>query len=99
MGSLKLEFADRAEKQLDDILSCIAIDNPDAAAKVADEVVAVLEKVRQFPKMGKEAFSKLPYREVLAYPCRIFYRRLKDLILIVAVIRGEQLLRRSMLIQ
>jgi plasmid stabilization system protein ParE len=99
MGSLKLEFADRAEKQLDEILSYIAIDNPDAAAKVADEVVAVLEKVREFPKMGKEAFPKLPYREVQAYPCRIFYRRLKDLILVVAVIRGEQLRRRSMLIQ
>lgn len=47
--------------------------------------------------MGKVVFPKLPYREVQAYPCRIFYRRIKDMILVVAVIRGEQLLRRSML--
>lgn len=97
MGPLKLRFAERAERQLDDILSWIALDNPDAAEKIADHAVEVLEKVRRFPRMGKVVFPKLPYREVQAYPCRIFYRRIKDMILVVAVIRGEQLLRRSML--
>lgn len=99
MGPLKLAFAERAERQLDDILSWIALDNPNAAAKVAQEIVSVLEKVRAFPKIGKTAFPKLPYREVQAYPCRIFYRSVKGSILVVAILRGEQILRPSMLIQ
>lgn len=97
MGPLKLEFAERAERQLDEILAFIALDNPDAAAGVADDVVGVLEHVREFPKMGKVVFPKLPYREVQAYPCRIIYRQAKGAILVVAILRGEQLLRRSML--
>lgn len=43
MGPLKLRFAERAERQLDDILSWIALDNPDAAEKIADHAVEVLE--------------------------------------------------------
>ncbi|MFN8012427.1 MAG: type II toxin-antitoxin system RelE/ParE family toxin [Holophagaceae bacterium] len=97
MGALKLEFSERAERQLDDILTYIALDNPDAAAKIAHEVVEILEKVREFPKMGKSVYPKLPYRELQAYPCRIFYRRLEASIVVVAILRGEQLLRRSML--
>jgi plasmid stabilization system protein ParE len=97
MVPLKLQFVQRAATQLNEILSFIALDNPEAAGKISEQVIDLLEKVREYPNMGKVVFRKMPYREVQAYPCRIIYRRLEKVILVVAVIRGEQLLRRSML--
>nr|WP_320133918.1 type II toxin-antitoxin system RelE/ParE family toxin [uncultured Holophaga sp.] len=97
MEALKLRFAKRAERQVDEILGYIALDNPDAAWKVAERVMELAEKVTVFPEMGKQVFPDLPYREVLAYPCRIFYRRVGDTLWVVAVLRVEQLLRKELL--
>jgi|GEM_PF-4642492 len=56
-----------------------------------------MAKVLTFPDMGRKTFEDLHYREVLAYPCRLIYRRIGKAIWVVAVLRVEQLLRRSML--
>jgi len=56
-----------------------------------------MAKVLTFPDMGRKTFEDLHYREVLAYPCRLIYRRIGKVIGVVAVLRVEQLLRRSML--
>ena len=97
MEALNLRFAKRAERQLDDILSYIALDNPDAAQKIAEQIETLMAKVLAFPDMGRRVFEDLPYREVQAYPCRLIYRRIEPTIWVVAVLRVEQLLRRGML--
>jgi plasmid stabilization system protein ParE len=97
MEALNLRFAKRAERQLDDILSYIALDNADAAQKIAEHIETLVAKVLTFPDMGHKVFEDLPYGEALAYPCRIIYRRIEPTIWVVAVLRVEQLLRRGML--
>jgi toxin ParE1/3/4 len=97
MEALSLRFAKRAERQLDDILSHIALDNPGAAQKITEHIETLMAKVQAFPDMGRAVFEDLPYREVLAYPCRLIYRRIERTIWVVAILRVEQLLRRGML--
>jgi plasmid stabilization system protein ParE len=97
METLSLRFANRAERQIDDILSYIALDNPDAAQKIAEHIETLMAKVLAYPDMGRKIFDDLPYREVQAYPCRLIYRRIEPILWVVAVLRVEQLLRRNML--
>lgn len=97
MEALSLRFAKRAELQLDGILRYIAVDNPEAAQKIAEHIEMSMAKALAFPDMGRRVFEDLPYREVQAYPCRLIYRRIEPIIWVVAVLRVEQLLRRSML--
>jgi len=97
MATLNLRFAPRARRQLNDILQFIALDNPDAAARIAIHVEQLMEHTRSFPEMGRVVFEGLPHREVTAYPCRIIYRHSTEIIWVVAVLRIEQLLRLEML--
>jgi plasmid stabilization system protein ParE len=82
---------------LNDILQFIAMDNPDAASRIAGHVEKLMEHTRSFPEMGRVVFEGLPHREVTAYPCRIIYRQAGTMIWVVAVLRVEQLLRLEML--
>lgn len=97
MAQVTLRFARRAERQLGDILNYIALDNPDAADKIAAHVESLMEKLVKFPEMGPFVFDDLPHRQVTAYPCRIIYRRRDKILWVVAVLRVEQLLRPEML--
>ena len=97
MATLNLRFAPRARRQLNDILQFIALDNPDAAARIATHVEQLMEHTRSFPEMGRIVFEGLPHRKVTAYPCRIIYRHSAETIWVVAVLRVEQLLRLEML--
>ncbi len=38
----------------------------------------------------------LPYRLLIVFPCRIFYRIEKKVVYIVHILRGEQLVRREL---
>lgn len=93
MARLSLGFAPRARRQLNDILQFVALDNPDAASRIAGHVERVMEHTRSFPEMGRVVFEGLPHREVTAYPCRMIYRQTETIIWVVAVLRVEQLLR------
>ena len=97
METLKLHVARRAERQMDEILEYIAMDNPEAAAKISEHIEDLLEKVKVFPEMGKLVYEDLAYREVFAYPCRLIYKRIGNVLWLVAVLRMEQLLRKAML--
>ena len=97
MEALTLRFAKRAERQVDEILQYIAIDNPGAVRKIVEHIEDLMAKVLAFPDMGRMVFDDLPYREVLAYPCRLIYRRMGDVVWVVAILRVERLLRRGML--
>ena len=93
MAPLTLRLASRALDQLYGILDYIALDNPEAAERVAAKVERSLDKFRSFPELGAQVFPGLPHREVNPYPCRIIYHRREDTVWIVAVMRTEPLLR------
>ena len=97
MAALSLRFAPRARHQLNYNLQFIAMDNPDAASRIAGHVEKLMKHTCSFPEMGRIVFEGLPHKEVPAYPCRIIYRQAGTMIWVVAVLRVEQLLRLEML--
>lgn len=97
METLKRRFAARAERQLQEILTFIALDNPEAARRIVEHIETLMDKVLVYPELGRKVFEHLPHREVLAYPCRLIYRAKEGTVEVVAVLRVEQLLRRSLL--
>lgn len=84
---------------LEAIADYIALDKPNAAEKFVQRVFAEVERLQKFPRMGvvPPEVRGLSYRQLIIPPCRIFYRIEKDVVYVVHVMRGEQLLRREML--
>ena len=92
-------WADPALMDLDAIADYIALDKPDAARDLVEEVFARVGRLQRFPKLGSipAEIPDLPYRELHIPPCRVFYRIGKNIIYVVHLMRGEQLLRRDLL--
>jgi toxin ParE1/3/4 len=92
-------WAEPALLDLEAIADYIALDKPNAAEKFVQRVFAEVEKLQKFPRMGAvpPEVRGLSYRQLVIPPCRIFYRIQKDVVYVVHVIRGEQLLRREKL--
>ena len=91
---VELIWAEPALQDLDVIADYIALDKPDAAHRLVQRVFERVENLKIFPEMGSipPELRDLPYRQLVVPPCRIFYRRKKDAIYILHVMRGEQLL-------
>lgn len=94
-------WAEPALQDLDAIADYIALDKPDAARRLAQEVFAQVDRLRKFPKIGSvpPEIPDLPYRQLIIPPCRVFYRIEKNKVYVVHVMRGEQLLKRDLLEQ
>ena len=91
-------WADTAIHDLDAIADYIALENASAARGLVQRVLAAVERLQKFPRMGSRPneLAGLPYRQLIVSPCRIFYRVEKKIIYIVHVLRGEQLVRREL---
>lgn len=95
----EIVWSDVALEQLDEIANYIALDKPDAASRLVKKVFSTVERLEKFPDSGHTPLE-IPnsiYRELTVKPCRIFYRREDNLILIVYVMREERQLRRLLL--
>jgi toxin ParE1/3/4 len=73
----------------------IALDQSDAARRLVAQAFRSVERPSRFPNSGRRPpeTAKPPYREVVVGPCRIFYRVGGREVLILYVMRGEQMLR------
>lgn len=92
-------WTEPALQELDAIAEYIALDNPAAASRLVEEVLAGTERLEDFPRSGRIP-PELPnsiYREVVVPPCRIFYRDEEKRVLILHVMREERQLRTYML--
>jgi plasmid stabilization system protein ParE len=92
-------WTEPALQELDAIAEYIALDNPAAASQLVQEVFEKTERLEDFPQSGRIP-PELPnsvYREVVAPPCRIFYREDEQQVLILYVMREERQLRAYML--
>ncbi|WP_108125776.1 type II toxin-antitoxin system RelE/ParE family toxin [Saccharospirillum mangrovi] len=95
----EIVWTEPALQQLDDIAEYIALDKPNAAGQLVASVFEEVERLAGFPQSGRIP-PELPgsvYREVVVPPCRVFYRIEATTVIILLVIREEQLFRRFML--
>ncbi|MCK6453982.1 MAG: type II toxin-antitoxin system RelE/ParE family toxin [Alphaproteobacteria bacterium] len=94
---MRLVFAEPAERDLDNIIDYIALDNPAAAEQVFRTIVATTERLREFPEMGRP--GRLPgTREfpVASLPYVVVYEVHDDAVMILAVFHGARDLARAL---
>lgn len=95
----RVNWAESAVDELDQIAEYIALDNPAAAQTLVREALKTVDRLECFPESGREP-PELPgsvYREILCRPCRIFYRQEDNDIFIIHVMREERQLRQYLL--
>lgn len=89
-------WSESALLELDSIAEYIALSNPLAASALVKKIIKKLERLELHPKSGKIPIEipGLGYREVIAPPCRIFYREDDDIVYIVHIFRAERNMRK-----
>lgn len=92
MAKVIIRFAITAREELDEILGFIALDNPQAAAKLSLKIEKGISRLAEFPASGRlipeEPSSRA--REVVIPPIiRVFYRVEGQVVRILHVMRGE----------
>ncbi len=89
---MKVQLAQRAANDLDEILRFIALDNPPAADQLAIAVEAAIERAARFPKSGRwiPELEVHRYRELIVPPMRIFYYASAEILTVVSIKRSEQ---------
>lgn len=95
----EVTWTEPALQQLNVIAEYIALDNEIAASNLVKEIFSVTERLVSFPKSGRIP-PELPnsiYREVVAPPCRVFYREEGNHVFILYIMREERQLRAYML--
>ncbi|MEE1672606.1 type II toxin-antitoxin system RelE/ParE family toxin [Agarivorans aestuarii] len=92
-------WTDPALSDLNDIAEYIALENIVAAKLLVQSVFEKVERLELFPESGRipPELEHLSYREVIASPCRIFYKLELDKAYILYVMREERDLRKFLL--
>lgn len=95
----RIIWTEPALNELDEIADYISLDDPTAAKKLVRSAFEKIDRLVHHPKSGKlvEEIDNSIYREVVSFPCRIFYRQEKEIVYIVHVIREEQFLHIDLL--
>ena len=90
----KLVFLPSAVGDLDEIILYIAESDKNAALKIKNEIIDKIEKLKEFPKLGRiipEAkMRKKGYRMLVHESYLIFYRIIEDKIYIYRVLHGKR---------
>ena len=99
MAACRLIWTEPALSDLDAIADYIALDNPEAAARLVQWVLAHVELLADQPDMGStpRELTGRRYRQIIEPPCRVFYRRHGDQVYVLHVMRSERLLRPAVL--
>lgn len=92
-------WTDPALLDLNDIAEYIALENMVAAKLLVQSVFDKVERLEMFPESGRvpPELDYLSYREVVASPCRVFYKQENDKVYILYVMREERDLRKFLL--
>jgi toxin ParE1/3/4 len=94
----RVVWADPAIRDLDAIADHIALDKPEAARRLVQNVIKTVQMLHRFPRMGgvPSELRGLPYLQLVVPPCRVFYRVEKSVVYVVHVLRREQQVRTDM---
>jgi toxin ParE1/3/4 len=92
-------WAEPALSNLDAIADYIALDNPEAAKGLVQNVFRHVGQLADHPKSGSkpQELKGWRYRQIVEPPCRIFYREEGSCVFILDVMWSERLLSPSML--
>ncbi|MGH8508881.1 MAG: type II toxin-antitoxin system RelE/ParE family toxin [Gammaproteobacteria bacterium] len=92
-------WTEPALSDLDTIADYIALDNPEAAKLLVQKLFRHAEQLADHPKSGSkpQELKGWRYRQIVEPPCRGFYRQEGFRVFILYVMRGERLLRPSVL--
>jgi toxin ParE1/3/4 len=90
-------WAEPALSDLDAIADYIALDNPEAAKVLVQNVFRHVGQLADHPKSGSkpQELKGWRYRQIVEPPCRIFYREEGSRVFILHVMRSKRLLRPS----
>lgn len=94
-GKIKVEFADSAIFDLDEIYAWyVEQQSPESGQRLIAEIVDKTSQLDSFPQSGRivPEFGLVNVRELIYPPFRIVYRLDKDSIWIVRIWRSERLL-------
>jgi toxin ParE1/3/4 len=95
----EIAWTEPALAELDATADYLAFDNPLAARRLVQRMVARVGQLASFPQSGSRV-PEMPgtvYRQLVLRPCRIFYRRQSEKVFIVFIMRGERLFRKEFL--
>jgi toxin ParE1/3/4 len=92
-------WTEPALSDLNDIAEYIALENVVAAKQLVQSIFLTVERLETYPESGRIPLEleHLSYREVVANPCRIFYKQEKNQVFILYVMREERDLRKFLL--
>ncbi|RBW67008.1 type II toxin-antitoxin system RelE/ParE family toxin [Vibrionales bacterium C3R12] len=92
-------WTDPALSDLNDIAEYIALENIVAAKLLVQSVFDKVERLEMFPESGRvpPELDYLSYREIVASPCRVFYKQENEKVYILYVMREERDLRKFLL--
>ncbi|MDA3835167.1 MAG: type II toxin-antitoxin system RelE/ParE family toxin [Spirochaetales bacterium] len=88
-----IEWSQRARSDIRDLKAYIAKDSPYYAQRFIERVIASVEKLEEFPKIGRpvpEAEGHDDVRELIYQGYRIIYRTLSERIFIVTILHGSR---------
>jgi toxin ParE1/3/4 len=86
------DFHPEAEADINAIWDYIAEDNPDAADRLMDEIVAAIEALVPFPNQGfrRPALTSRPLRFILVHEYLIAYAPDQKPLWVVAIMHGRR---------
>jgi len=95
----ELIWTEPALSDLDAIADYIALENPEAARRLVQQVFRHVEQLAEYPESGSRPreLRGSRYRQIIEPPCRVFYRYDGEQVFILYVMRGEMRLRKSRL--
>ncbi len=93
---VQIIWTEPALNDLDAVADYIALENPQAAAALVQRVFRHVEQLQQHPESGSHPpeLTHLRYRQIVEPPCRVFYRFDGEHVVILHVMRAEQLFRK-----
>jgi toxin ParE1/3/4 len=88
-------WTEPALSDLDAIADYIAIEDPEAAARLVQRMFRHVEQLDSHPRSGSRPseLSGSRYRQIVEPPCRVFNRYDGENVLILHVMRSERLLK------
>src|ERR1041385_1868396 len=101
---VEIIWTDPALSDLHAIADYIALDNPEAAARLVRRIVSHIELLSKHPELGPRMPELLPgsrYRQLVEPPCRVVYRleRQNKKVFILGVMRSEKLFQQRLLLR
>ena len=94
---MKIIWTEQAVGKLEKYIDYIAYDKPEVALKWAKKIQDSVEKLKDFPMLGREIpeIQRSEMRELIIGEYRVIYRLETNLISIITIYHSKQLLKKT----